>query len=149
MNEGVPEMKEEKVETIINIWRIKQSVGTDMSQVYLCYNPAGQRLKSTTVTWFIISNNRVTRESDFHSVNCTDFRVGVVGMYTLVKPLSANPTKCSNTLKQFVGWSRRIIWVRLTIFGNWRLKGYCQGITKSSTNFAEWHYLVFNLTLTL
>ena len=50
MNEGVPEMKEEKVETIINIWRIKQSVGTDMSQVYLCYNPAGQRLKSTTVT---------------------------------------------------------------------------------------------------
>ena len=39
MNEGVPEMKEEKVETIINIWRIKQSVGTDMSQVCVTILP--------------------------------------------------------------------------------------------------------------
>ena len=32
-----------------------------------------------------------------------------------LNPLSANPTKWSNTLKQFVSKSRRIIWVYLTI----------------------------------
>ena len=32
-----------------------------------------------------------------------------------IKPLSANPTKWSNTLKQFVGCCRPIIWVCLTI----------------------------------
>ena len=31
-------------------------------------------------------------------------------------PLSADPTKLSNTLKKFVGKSRRIVWVCLTIF---------------------------------
>ena len=35
---------------------------------------------------------------------------------TEVNPLSANPTKWSNTLKQFVGNSRRIVWVCLAIF---------------------------------
>ena len=37
-------------------------------------------------------------------------------------PLNANPTKWSNTLKQFIGNSRRIIWVCLTILWGWRLK---------------------------
>ena len=37
-------------------------------------------------------------------------------------PLSANPTKWSNTLKQFVYHSRQIVWVRLTILWGWRLK---------------------------
>ena len=32
-----------------------------------------------------------------------------------VKPLSADPVKWSNTLKQFVSNSRRIVWVCLTI----------------------------------
>ena len=35
-------------------------------------------------------------------------------------PLSANPTKWSNTLKQFLSNSRRV-W--LTILWGWRLKG--------------------------
>ena len=38
-------------------------------------------------------------------------------------PLSANPTKVSNTLKQFVGCCRRIARVCLTILWGWRLKG--------------------------
>ena len=38
-------------------------------------------------------------------------------------PLSANPTKWSNTLKQFVGYCRRIVSVCLTILWGWRLKG--------------------------
>ena len=39
-------------------------------------------------------------------------------------PLSANPTKWSNTLKQFVRCSQRIVWVRLTILWSWRLNGW-------------------------
>ena len=37
--------------------------------------------------------------------------------------LISNPTKWSNTLKQFVGNSRRIIWVCLAILWGWHLKG--------------------------
>ena len=40
-----------------------------------------------------------------------------------LKPLSANHTKWSNTHKQFVGNSRRIVWVCLTILWRWCLKG--------------------------
>ena len=36
--------------------------------------------------------------------------------------LSANPTKWSNTLKQFVGFFRRIVWVSSTILWGWHLK---------------------------
>ena len=39
------------------------------------------------------------------------------------KDFSANPTKKSNTLKQFLGCCRRIVWMCLTIFGGWNLKG--------------------------
>ena len=38
-------------------------------------------------------------------------------------PLSANFTKWSNTLKHFVGNSRRIVWVCLNILWDWCLKG--------------------------
>ena len=38
-------------------------------------------------------------------------------------PLSANPQKWSNTLKQFVGKSWRIAWVYLTFLRSWHLKG--------------------------
>ena len=38
------------------------------------------------------------------------------------KALSANPTKKSNTIKQFVGCYRRIVWVCLTILWGCRLK---------------------------
>ena len=37
-------------------------------------------------------------------------------------PLRTNLTKWSNTLKQFVGCCRRIVWVCLTILWGWRLK---------------------------
>ena len=46
------------------------------------------------------------------------------GLITLlINPLNAKPTKWSNTLKQFVGNSRQIVWVRLTILWGLRLKG--------------------------
>ena len=40
-----------------------------------------------------------------------------------INPLNANPTKWSNKLKQFVGNSRLIVWVCLTILWGWHLKG--------------------------
>ena len=41
-------------------------------------------------------------------------------------PLRANPTKWSDTLKQFVGNSGQIVWVCLTILWKWHLKGLNQ-----------------------
>ena len=38
-----------------------------------------------------------------------------ISSYIYVNPLSVNPTKWSNTLKQFAGKSQRIVWVCLTI----------------------------------
>ena len=49
----------------------------------------------------------------------------------LFNPLVANLTKCSNTLKQFVGSCRRIIWVCLTILWGCRLRGLDDKITKA------------------
>ena len=39
-------------------------------------------------------------------------------------PLSTNPTKWSNKLKQFVSNSRRVVWVCLTILWGWGLKEF-------------------------
>ena len=47
-----------------------------------------------------------------------------------VNPLTTNRTKWSNTLKQFVGNSWRIVWVFLTILWVWCLKG--QGLILES-----------------
>ena len=41
----------------------------------------------------------------------------ILTIYLRINPLSANPTKWSNTLKEFVGFYRRIV-----LWG-WRLKG--------------------------
>ena len=43
---------------------------------------------------------------------CDDFKRD----WKLFDPLSANPTKWSNTLKQFVGYCLRIIWVKSEIW---------------------------------
>ena len=40
----------------------------------------------------------------------------------IINPLSANPTKWSNTLKQLLDNSRRIVWVCLVILWGWRLR---------------------------
>ena len=37
-------------------------------------------------------------------------------------PLSTNPTKWSNKLKQFVGCSQQIVWICLTILWGWHLR---------------------------
>ena len=50
-------------------------------------------------------------------------------------PLSDNPEKWSNTLKQFVGYCRRIVWVSLTFFGGLALK-----TLKASANASLNHF---------
>ena len=49
--------------------------------------------------------------------------VSILG-WNCVNPLNSNPTKWSNTLKHFLGKSRWIVWVCLTILWGWRLKGW-------------------------
>ena len=46
--------------------------------------------------------------------------------YSFFNPLRASPTKWSTTLKQFVGNSRRIVLVCLTILWCWCLKSYSE-----------------------
>ena len=48
--------------------------------------------------------------------------LGWNGLREYLNPLSADPTKWSNTLKQFVDKSRLIVWVCLTILWGWRLR---------------------------
>ena len=50
-------------------------------------------------------------------INCNESKKGI-------NPLGANPTKWSNTLKQFIGKSLQNILVYLIILWGWRLKGY-------------------------
>ena len=44
-------------------------------------------------------------------------------IFLSIHSLSANPTKWSNTLKQFFGNIRGIVWLYLTILWGWHLKG--------------------------
>ena len=45
-----------------------------------------------------------------------------VSIAPVFNPLNVSPTKLSNTLKQVVGNSKRIVWVCLTILWDWHLK---------------------------
>ena len=51
------------------------------------------------------------------------FIVFTTTMLPFLNPLSANPTKWSNTLKQVVGSCLRIVWVCLTFLWGCHLKG--------------------------
>ena len=61
------------------------------------------------------SIDNITADIDRVRGNCTE--------YFEINPLSAKPTKCSYTLKQFVGCCRQIVWICLTIFWGWQLRG--------------------------
>ena len=70
--------------------------------------------------WDLLNDNPFVLQ--IHIVNSVigGYIVGKDSTYTgstviYINPLSANPTKWSNTLKQFVGFCRRIVWVCLTI----------------------------------
>ena len=65
-----------------------------------------------------------------------------------VYPLSTNSTKWSNTFKQFVGNSQRIVWVCLTILWGWRLKvnlnGGCLWEERGKTKWWTFSYCSCN-----
>ena len=44
-----------------------------------------------------------------------------ISRISLLNPVSTNPTKWSNTLKQFLGNSQRVVWVGLIILWGWCL----------------------------
>ena len=54
---------------------------------------------------------------DYSQQSCNYDDVGVEKWFQegYLNPVSANPTKWPNTIKQFVGNSRRIVWVYLII----------------------------------
>ena len=68
-------------------------------------------------------NNTVVYEHDTATINHDSNSNSNNNICTWLNPLSANPTKWSNILKQFVGCCRRIVWVCLTILQSWHLKG--------------------------
>ena len=57
-------------------------------------------------------------------INATNKVIFFIWIYQKIfNPLSANPTKWLNILKQIVGCCRQIVWVCLTILWDWRLNG--------------------------
>ena len=46
-----------------------------------------------------------------------------------INPLSANPTKWSNILQQFVSFCRRIVWVYLAILLSWHFFSFSWSLT--------------------
>ena len=82
------------------------------------------QLSSLTVYFWLLSRKHM------FSTSASEIMIGLTYIpnlsYTkertyLVNPLSANPTKWSHTLKQFVGYCWRIVWVYLTILWEWRI----------------------------
>ena len=62
-----------------------------------------------------------------------------------LNPLSANPTKWSNTLKQFVGCWRRLVLACLTILWGWRLKGN-RGVFRTLTkSVIEFYFFIIDV----
>ena len=85
----------------------------------------------------------VTSQNSFE-ILCIRLKVFLVTKLT-VNPLSTNPTKWSNTLKQFVGCWGRIAWVCLTILWGWRSKGWVTISTENLTIISKFQY--WSLTL--
>ena len=91
--------------------------GVSVKQLYLALkNPIDhERTKEYTLYMSVI--DRGNMESAQITVKVSIYLTGVF------KPFSTSSTKWSDTLKQFVGKSRRIFWVCLTILWGWHLKG--------------------------
>ena len=54
----------------------------------------------------------------------SSIEISITDVWQDLNPLSANPTKWSNTLKQFVGKSRRIVWECSAILRSWKKSIY-------------------------
>ena len=83
-------------------------------------------LAFTRFSWLLKSFNSMTEDSKerCYNLKLSSAWVGTENAYPMFNPLSANPTKWSNTLKQFVGKCRQIVWVCLTILWDLHLKAW-------------------------
>ena len=86
-----------------------------LAQCYITYRNQSFDLVSKSNDWFLCEMYHwVEMGKLIHTRMCLSF---VFNLF------SANPTKWSNTPKQFVSYCRRTVWVCLTILWGWRLKG--------------------------
>ena len=70
----------------------------------------------------IPNNSLIASRGVWLGTDVTGTSQGLILGALIFNALSTNPIKWSNTLKQFVGDSRRIAWVCLTILLGWCLK---------------------------
>ena len=80
------------------------------------FSPVSHYIKKTLV-WFIFQIKRIV------SLWNTKLSWNDRTILLIFNPLSVNPTKWSNTIKQFVGRRWQIVWVCLIILWGWLLKG--------------------------
>ena len=99
---------------------------------------------------FLSSRNKL------ENLQCKSFDWSLYDCNIGLNPLSANPTKRSNTLKQFVDCCRRIVWVCLTILWGWHLRVNLQLmrnqfmlIDKITKKFRSSIFLPISIPLTL
>ena len=89
----------------------------DLITVFRCnFNNAVTKSLATMLAPWYLAEHQVGNEPNIKTQTNTN-------KYITLNLLKANPTKWSNTLKQFVGCCRRIVWVCLSILWGWRLKG--------------------------
>ena len=97
-----------------------------------CTNAEQTCLSTSIMIVLFVKKNKITPTANLFLEIVSHFSLNsfqkIFKKSTIVKRkvnlLSANPTKWSNTLKQFVGNSwRRVVWMCLTILPGWSLKG--------------------------
>ena len=91
-----------------------------------CANPFQPNIAFNVETnHLILSPNQMTGfYMEFNTgLKWVNIDKGILSEKDFVYPLGASTTEWSNTLKQFVGFCRRIVWVCLTLLWDWRLKG--------------------------
>ena len=93
----------------------------------------GLRHERVNRFWLKLLNKRLSHAQSHWKYVAGNFRFSFLKVLNL---LSANPTKWSNALKQFVGKSRQIVWVRLAILCSSRLK-VIEKLLTSQYSFAQ------------
>ena len=93
----------------------------------------GLRHERVNRFWLKLLNKRLSHAQSHWKYVAGNFRFSFLKVLNL---LSANPTKWSNALKQFVGKSRQIVWVRLAILWSSRLK-VIEKLLTSQYSFAQ------------
>ena len=118
------------MQLIFNLWLKLQKgfflsnmatfVGTDTSilitslvGLFICM-PRGKNWKRRHLSWIVLNF-----------------------VQNIINPLSTNPTKWSNALKQIVGCCRQIVWVYLIILWSWRSYNWLKQLSYNWTSHCQ------------